>query len=235
MLAVPTVTLPSSRGATLRAHLATPALGEGPRPGVVVLHEAFGLTDDIRVSADRFAAAGYVAVAPDLYSEGGPLRCLKATFTALSAGRGPAVDDIESTRAWLAGRDDCTGRVGVIGFCLGGGFALLVADKGFDASAPHYGKLPEGTLDGACPVVASYGGRDRMLKGTAAELRKRLTAAGVVQDVHEYADAGHSFMNRDNLGPIGPLLRIAGIGYHHPSAEDSWNRVLRFFDQHLRD
>ena len=230
---MPATTLPGD----VKAHLAVPPVGAGPWPGVVVLHESFGLNDDIRQQAERLAAAGYLAVAPDLFSDGGRLRCLRATFRAAMSGRGKAFDDIETARTWLAGQENCTGRVGVIGFCLGGGFALLTAARGFDASAPNYAHLPkdlDGALDGACPVVASYGGKDKTLRGTAATLEAGLGRAGVEHDVHEYPDAGHSFLNRHDLGPGGALLRVAGIGYHEPSAEDAWGRILRFFEAQLR-
>jgi len=230
---MPATTLPGD----VKAHLAVPPVDAGPWPGVVVLHESFGLNDDIRQQADRLAAAGYLALAPDLYSAGGAWRCIRATFAALTRGHGKAFDDIEAARTWLAGREDCTGRIGVIGFCMGGGFALLTAARGFDASAPNYAHLPkdlDGTLRGACPVVASYGGKDKTLRGTAAKLRGGLERAGVEHDVREYPEAGHSFLNRHDLGPGGALLRVAGIGYHEPSAEDAWGRILRFFEAHLR-
>jgi carboxymethylenebutenolidase len=220
----------------MRAHVVAPPVGDGPWPGVVVLHEAFGVTDDIREITGRLAAAGYVAAAPDLYSDGGARRCLVATFRALNAGRGKALDDIEAARAWLAGRPDCTGRVGVIGFCMGGGFALLTAARGFGAASSNYGALPkdlDGALRGACPVIGSYGARDRGFRDAAAELAAGLRRAGVEHDVEEYPEAGHSFMNRHDLGPAAPVLRVAGIGFHQPSAEDAWARILRFFDRHL--
>lgn len=113
-----------------------------------------------------------------------------------------------------------------------------MAARGFDASAPNYGPLPKDpaqVLAGACPVVASYGARDRGFRGAAAELEQVLDGLGVPHDVREYPDAGHSFLNRHDLGPLTWLERVAGFGYHEPSAEDAWGRVLRWFDQHLRD
>src|SRR5918997_19149 len=89
-------------------------------------------------------------------------------------------------------------------------------------------------LDGACPVVASYGGKDKTLRGTAAKLEGGLERAGVEHDVREYPDAGHSFLNRHDLGPGGALLRVAGVGYHGRSAEAAWARILRYFETHLR-
>lgn len=235
---MPSTTVPGAASVPqLRAHLAVPPVGTGPWPGVVVLHELFGLTNDTKQQADRLAAAGYLALAPDLFSAG-RLRCLRSTFSALMSGSGAAYGDIEASRALLAGRADCTGKVGVLGFCMGGGFALMTAARGFDAAAPNYGPLPKdphGVLRGACPVVASFGRRDLGLRGAAAELGRVLTDVGVEHDVEEYAGAGHSFMNRHDAGPLSVLERVAGFSYHEPSAEDAWARILRFFEVHLRE
>lgn len=220
----------------LVAYLTVPPVGEGPWPAVVVVHDAVGLTDVAREHADRLAAAGYLAVVPDLYTRGGRIRCVQVTFRSLSAGQGQAFDDLNLVRRWAADREDTTDRVGVIGFCMGGGFALAMVDRGFAAAAPNYGPLPrdlDALLSRACPVVASYGGRDRSLQGAAARLDAALTAQGIPHDVKEYPEAGHSFMDRFNVGPAIVALRAAGLGYHQPSAEDAWRRILRFFATHL--
>jgi carboxymethylenebutenolidase len=215
-------------------YIAVPTAG-GPWPGVVVLHEAYGLVDDIRAKADRLASRGYLAHAVDLFDSGSRVGCVLAAFRALTAGQGPAVDEIEAARAALAAREDCTGRVGVIGFCMGGGFALLTAPA-FDVASANYAHLPRdpSVLKGACPIVASYGGKDRTLRGTAAKLERVLSEHGVEHDVKEYAGASHSFLNQHTSGVPGLLARVSGMNYHGPSAVDAWKRIDAFFDRHLQ-
>jgi carboxymethylenebutenolidase len=233
---MPEFTFPSQDGIALNAHLARPVVGPGPWPAVVVVHDAFGLTDVAREHADRLAAAGYLALVPDLFTRGGMMRCVRVTFTALMQGSGAAFDDLDAARRWLVSRNDCTGRIGVIGFCMGGGFALMTASRGYAAAAPNYGRLPQdlSVLDGACPIVASYGGRDFGLKGAAEQLATALRERGISHDIKEYPAAGHSFMDRFDTGAFTPLLKVAGLGYHYASAEDAWSRILRFFEEHLR-
>lgn len=232
---MPDVTFPGG-SQELRGYLARPRSGE-PWAGVVVIQDSLGLTDDIREQADRLAAGGYLAFAPDLYSGRG-LRCVLATLRASRSGEGAAYADIEAARKWLLAQPGCTGRIGIIGFCMGGGFALLSAPRfDFAASAVSYGEVPADArerLAGSCPMVASYGGRDRTLPGRAQRLERALTELGIQHDVKEYPDAGHSFMNRINFGPaLRPVVRFVGFDYHHPSAEDAWHRILTFFDEHL--
>jgi carboxymethylenebutenolidase len=228
----------STPNGSIPAYLAVPlpdVSGPGPWPGVVVIHDAFGLKDDIRAYTDRFATAGYLAIAPDLYSRGNVIRCIQSAMLDMRRARGRAFDDIDAARVTLADRADCTGKIGVAGFCMGGGFALIGASRGFDASAPYYGQLPSdvSVLDDACPVVASFGGRDPMLRGAAAKLETALTERTIPHDVKEYPNATHGFANRKSLGPVHVLTKVMGIRYDHESAEDAWQRVLTFFAEHL--
>jgi carboxymethylenebutenolidase len=233
---VPDTTYFADESKELGAYLATPR-GEGPWPGVVVVMDALGLSDDIRLQADRLAAAGYLAFAPDLYSGRG-IRCVVATLRASRSGSGEAYADLEAARHWLAAREDCTGQIGIIGFCMGGAFALLCAPRyDFAAASVNYGEVPEDAvsrLEGCCPVVASFGKRDPELRGRAQRLEGALTELGVEHDIKEYPDVGHAFMNRINVGPLlNPVMRFVRMHYDHPSAEDSWRRILTFFDAHL--
>jgi carboxymethylenebutenolidase len=185
------------------------------------------------------ASAGFAVVMPDLFTEGSARTCLRETFRALMTGRGRAFVDIESARGWIADRADTTGSVGVIGFCMGGGFALMTAARGFDVASINYGRLPDDlgpVLDGACPIVASYGGSDRSIRGAADRLEHELADRAIVHDVREYPAAGHSFMNDPDSFPrlITPVLtKVLGIGPDPDAAADSWRRIVRFFGEHL--
>lgn len=229
----------STPGHVLAGYLALP-VGEGPWPGMVVLHDAWGQTADNRGFADWFAAAGYIAVAPDLYAWRSRLKilCIQATVREMLARKGPAYDDIEAVRASIAQRPDCTGKIGVIGFCMGGGFALALAapGRGFAASSINYGMVPRDAaamLRGACPVIGSFGARDVSLKGAAARLEAALTANGVDHDVKEYPDASHAFLNQHS-GTTGWIMTRIGMAYHAPSADDAKARILGFFARHVR-
>ena len=226
------------RATALRGILERPS-GAGPWPGVVMIHEVYGLDDVMRRQAQRLASAGFLTLAIDLYSHGGARRCLVSTMRASLTGEGRAFLDIERARAWLTASPDCTGRVGLIGFCMGGNFALLSATAGFEAVAANYGQVPrhvESVFDGACPIVASYGKRDWTLRGAAAKLAGALNRAGVIHDVKEYPDAGHSFLNDADGGPrlLQPLQRVIGVRPEPVSAADAWQRIDAFFLEHLR-
>lgn len=227
--------LPS--GGTMRVAVALPE-GPGPHPGVVVIHEAFGLDADIRSICDRFAREGYAAIAPDLFSTGWKPRCMVRIFRDMGReGRTPTRDLLEAARDDLAAMPEVDPhRIAVIGFCMGGGFALaMAAASDVRASSVNYGRVPASPdwLRGACPIVASYGGRDGSLKGAAARLRDNLNELGIPNDVKEYPEAGHGFINQADHWMARFMVRF-GAGYREEDAEDSWRRILAFFAEHVR-
>jgi carboxymethylenebutenolidase len=226
----------------LSTYIATPA-SAGPWPGVVVIHDALGMSHDLRHQADWLASEGYLAAAPDLFDGGTFFNCIRAVMRDFNRGEGPYFDRIEAVRQWLIHHENSTGKVGVIGFCFGGGFALLLAPRGgFSAASVNYGSLPKDAdefLKQACPIVASYGALDRTLRGAAAKLENILTAAGVDHDVKEYPDTDHAFMNDHSEDRMPFLIRViafvfGGGGYHPESAKDSQRRILAFFARHLQ-
>ena len=234
----PASTGPDATGSrNLRGYLAEPD-GAGPFPAVLMIHEAFGLSGNLRRQADRLARAGYLTLAVDLYSDGGMHRCLVSTMRSLVSGTGKAVTDLSDAQGWLERSGRTNGNIGVIGFCMGGGFALLIAKDGFDAAAVNYGRLPDNpneALLGACPVVGNFGKADRTLPGTAAKLEAVLSELGIEHDIKEFDGAGHAFMNDTESGPrlLRPLFHVMGIKPDPAAAEEAWQRIEEYFARHL--
>lgn len=217
----------------ISARLRTPA-GAGPWPGVVVVHDATGDNADFQQILERITAAGYLTLAPNLYSRTGGIMCVQRVFREQVRGKGRAFDDLQAARDHLQSRPDCTGKVAIVGFCLGGAFALLLAPKGFAASAPFYPPMQfglEDALRGACPIVASLGSRDITGVGLEGRLRAAAAKDGFELDVKTYPGAGHSFANKL---PAQTLVKIVGFGYNEDASEDAFRRVFAFFDTYLR-
>jgi len=194
---------------------------------VIVIHEIFGLNANIKDIAERFAAEGYVALAVDLFGERNRALCMfnilrSQLFSSLDNG---GLRELKSALTYLgeqAGVD--AARIGAIGFCMGGGFTIAWActDNRLQAIAPYYGANPRPleAVKRSCPVVGSYPEKD-FTAGSGRKLDAELTKNNIVHDIKTYPNARHTFFN--DKGPA----------YNAEAAQDSWSRVLSFFDEHL--
>ena len=212
--------------ARLDAYFAVPDAA-APHPAVVVIHEAFGLNDNIRDISRRFAAEGYAALAVDLFTGRSRALCMARLIGGLITGREPAaIPELVAALDYLVTQPEVDPeRVGAIGFCMGGGFAIAWArrDQRLRAIAPFYGTNPRplAAVRRMCPVVGSYPGKDLTAR-SGRKLDAQLARLGVERDMKIYPDARHSFFNDQ------------GRAYNEPAAIDAWQRTLAFFDVHVR-
>ena len=207
-------------------YLASPD-ASGPHPGVVIIHEAFGLNDHIKDVARRFADEGYAALAVDLFEGRNRAICMARYMAGMLMGsvNRYGIDDLKAALTFLAKSDDVDPhRLGAIGFCMGGSFAIAWActDSRLKAIAPFYGVNPR-PLDVAgrlCPVVGSYPEKD-FTANSARKLDDILDRKGIAHDIKIYPGAQHSFFNDTRPS------------YDKAAAADSWSRVLRFFGDRI--
>gem|GEM_PF-171112 len=209
-----------------------------PRAAVVVIHEAFGRAPEIEAVCERFAAAGYAALMPDLFGDGARPLCIARSLREIAAGRGPSVAVLEAAADVVVARSGVPrDRVGVIGFCLGGGFALAVG-RAFRVTACAYGEVPDiEVLRGLGPTIACFGGRDRAYRGKAPVLRQRLQQLGVPHEVKVY-DAGHAFLTEGDHPVAGALTRlILDVDPARDAAAraEGWQDLMAFFARYLLD
>jgi carboxymethylenebutenolidase len=199
----------------------------GPHPGVVVIHEAYGLNDNIKDIAGRFADQGYAALAVDLFGDRNKAICMARFMAGMLAGSVQrfGIADLKAALTHLAAMPDVDPqRIGAIGFCMGGSFAIAWActDDRLKAIAPYYAANPRPleAVRRLCPVVGSYPEKD-FTTGAGRALDRALEQHGIAHDIKIYPGAGHSFFN-DRAG-----------SYSKAAADDSWARVLGFFATHL--
>jgi carboxymethylenebutenolidase len=209
-------------------------LPAGATRGVVVVHEAFGRQPEIDRVVDRFGAAGYAAVAPDLFARGFA-RCVVRAMAQMRSGRGEMFDQLRDARAWLAAQAGIgEERIAIIGFCMGGAFALA-AGPGWGAVSANYGVVGEPAVVGTGgPVLACYGNRDPMSRTEPARLRRILDESGRVGEVRVVEGVSHSFLTDGQHVWNGPLLGgLLRLRYDAEVAERTWADIFAFFDRHL--
>ncbi len=222
-----TITEFPSNGDVCRGYLAKSAFGKGP--GIIVIQEWWGLVEHIKQVADRLAIAGFTALAPDLYhgkttkspDEAGKL------FMALNIDR--AAEDLRGAIQYLLSSDATTGKkVGTVGFCMGGQLSLYAAcsNAAVGACVNYYGIHPNVHPEIAsleAPVLGFFAEKDGFVTPEVVRrLEAQLTDAGKRAEFHIYPGVGHAFCN-DTRTDV----------YNKTFADQSWNRMLQFFQQHL--
>jgi len=216
----------ASGSARLDGYLARPD-GTGPFPGVVVIHELHGLNENIKDIARRFADAGYVALAVDLFAGRNRTICMFRFFAGMvlkSLDHG-GIRDLKAALTFLTEQPGvATARLGAIGFCMGGSFAIgwACTDDRLKAIAPYYAINPRplAAVARACPVVGSYPTGDFTTE-PGRKLDIALDTYNIPHDIKIYPGAKHSFFNDQ------------GANYDAAASQDSWQRVLAFFKEHI--
>jgi carboxymethylenebutenolidase len=223
-----TVQSPQGNG-SINGYLVRPANASGKLPGVMVVHENRGLNPYIEDVARRLGTEGYIAFAPDgLSSVGGYTGDedeSRELFTKVD--RPKMVNDFEASARWLKARSDCTGKIGVVGFCFGGGISNTMAVRlGADLSAavPFYGSQPsaEDTAKIKAPLLIQYGGLDQRINAGWPAYETALKANNISHAMHMYDGANHGFHN--DTTPR----------YDEAAAKLAWQRTLSFFNQNLK-
>jgi carboxymethylenebutenolidase len=236
----------TSDGFAMRGYVARPK-GQGTYPGVIILHEAFGLVEHERDVARRFANVGFIALAPDVYSRIGAPRSasdMNEVRTKMFGLRDEQlIRDFEAAAAFVRAQPGCNGKVGCVGFCVGGRWTLLFAcsSNKVDAAIDCWGgfimratpeavttvERPTPVIDLVphlhCPLYVVCGEEDQNPSpADAAELRKRLEHSGKPFQFDMFKDAGHAF-----FADYRP-------SYREKAAFELWPRMVAFFQSHLK-
>ena len=210
----------------INGYLARPE-GEGLFPGIVVIHEAFGLNENIKDVTRRFANTGYMALAVDLFSGRNAVMCMFRLFGGMQFNSldHAAIRDLKAGLGYLTEQPGLDSeRIGAVGFCLGGSLAIAWActDNRIKAIAPFYGMNPRPlkAIERMCPVVGSYPDKD-FTTSHARKLDVELDHYDIPRDIKIYPDSKHSFFNDK------------GRAYNAAASEDAWTRIQTFFQEHV--
>ncbi|MFN8410807.1 MAG: dienelactone hydrolase family protein [Anaerolineales bacterium] len=222
-----TVTIPRADGkGAMESFYARPE-GDVNLPGVIVIHEIFGLNDNIRDIANQFASQGYATLAVDLFSNRNRTLCMMQAFYGILIRplNNSMLDDLNASMSFLRQQKNVDGnRIGAVGFCMGGSYALQLAvtDKGMKAASVFYGANPK-PLDAvaqACPIVGSYPDKDFTTQA-ARDLESQLTRYNIPNDIKIYDNTQHSFFSQQRTP------------FEVEASKDAWQRMVSFFGEHL--
>ena len=207
-----------------------------PRGAIVVIHEIFGRAPEVERACHRLADAGYAALMPDLFGDRFKPICIAKAINEIHAGHGPNIEIIKAAADVVARESGVPrAKVGVIGFCMGGGFALATGSA-FAATSSNYGELPSAeSMKNISPTIACYGARDKSTKKSIPIVQQRLKDAGVTHEVH-ILDAGHAFLmdgDHDLIAFVTKGLLDVNPARDAAHREDGWQKILAFFDRHL--
>jgi carboxymethylenebutenolidase len=219
-------------GTTVESYLTQPK-GEGARPAVVVIHAWSGIDDHTKDVGRRLAKAGYVALVPDLLSRAGGTGSFQSREAAIAASQklsdDAVVQDLNASITYLKAQNFVRAdRIGVIGFCWGGGKALMFTTRSKDlaASVIYYGENPRNLDDVkniTAPVLGQYGGADERITSGVPKLEEAMKKYGKSFEYKIYPGAPHAF-NSDT----------SPRSYHPQAAKEAWSRTLEFFKAHLQ-
>lgn len=226
-----TVAYATVDGDKVTGYLAKPIGVEKGLPGVVVIHEWWGLNDNIRMMTRRLAGEGYAALAVDLYDDQTADTPDKARQYVQQVSQNPesALDNLEQAVAYLAKEQDAE-NIGTIGWCFGGGWSLRTALEmpgQVDATVIYYGQLvqdPDRLQKLEMPILGIFGAEDQGIpKEEVEKFEKTLDQLGKEADIHIYEGADHAFANP------------SGNRYNKEAAEDAWQKTVTFFEEHLKE
>jgi carboxymethylenebutenolidase len=222
------VALTSTGDAT--GYLSLPIEPHPSKPALILIHEWWGLDDWIRENADRYAAKGYVVLAPDLYRGAIANDADEAHQLMRGLPEDRAMDDMKAAYKWLAGRDDVhPANIGVTGWCMGGGYALAFAttESRLGAVSINYGRLvtdPKKIARIRAPILGIFGGQDKGIPVEDVEaFRTMLDEKGVENTIRIFEGSGHAFMNPNN-----------DKGYDAEAAKEAWGMMDAFFEAELQ-
>lgn len=213
---------------TIGAYLSAPS-GAGKHPGIVVIHEWWGLNDWVKEQADKLAGQGYVALAVDLYRGETATDPNKAHELMRGMPQDRAIRDMKAAVDYLSAQSDVDPkRIGSIGWCMGGGLSLQLAihDQRIVACVVNYGSLPTDSADIqkiSAPILGNFGAEDRgITPADVHNFEKAMKDAGKSADLKIYEGAGHGFENPNNKD-----------AYRAETTADAWSRITQFLKKNL--